>query len=103
VIELHGGQVVQQAAITSANIREGASLKHSGGAITTCTINPKGELDATTGSAATITNTVCYAGFILRDPTGKLTFTNGIDFVGCTPASGLFDVVPSRTWTPTAL
>jgi len=102
VYEMYGGTLIQQQSINTINIRPGATVKHIFGNVTTLVIFGGGEFDASTGQAFTITNATFYSGFIYRE-LGLATYSNGIDFVGCTPADGTFVVAASKTWTPTAI
>ena len=101
-LTLFGGKTVLQSEVGSCAIRGGATVKHLQGDMGATTIWKGGMLDASEGANFTIASLVCYAGYSLRDH-ARATYTTGIDFVGCTPADGLFDVTASLTWTPTAL
>jgi len=102
IYEMFGGELVQQSGISTINVRKGAKVKHIAGNIETLVVFGGGEFDASKATAFTITNCTVYAGFTLRDHSAAI-YTNGIDFVGCSPADGVFDVEASQTWTPSAI
>ena len=102
VYEMFGGELIQEGGISTINVRKGAKVRHVSGNITTLVVFGGGEYDAGKATAYTITNTTLYAGFTFRDHSAA-AYTNGIDFVGCSPADGVFDVESSLTWTPSAL
>lgn len=88
--------------LTTLNLDGGAVRYLSSGTLTTANVGSGGNLDCSQGSR-TITNLNLYEGFEYHDPLGKTTVTNGHDFVRCTPNDGVWDVVPHRTWTESAI
>ena len=99
-----GFHKIDAGTVTTLNI-DGGTVEYNGtGTCTNLKIGSNGTLDLSKGTGAvTFTNTEFYEGFTFIDPAARATFTNGIDFMRCTPADGKFVVVPHRTWTPTAI
>lgn len=62
-----------------------------------------GTFDPSSSTGSTFTTTTLFKGFTLIDPTGLNTWTNGLDFSGCTPNDGTFNVKANQTWTPSGI
>lgn len=102
ILDMRGGICRLRSPLATANIRNGATLYRVSGVITNAYVFNGGTLDASESFAAAITNLTLYRGYTLKD-NGSVTYSNGIDFVGCSPASNGFQVPDSQTWTPSAL
>jgi hypothetical protein len=100
-----GGQVNHLAgAVTTATVEQGALYYQSTGTITNLKVGDGGNFDCRASmSARTVTNLELYSGAEYHDPAGTVTASNGFDFVRCTPAEVIWDVVPHRTWTPSSI
>lgn len=86
------------------NLDGGACRYLSSGTLTTANVGSGGNLDFRQDSRTrTVTNTNLYSGFEYHDPLGKVTNTNGFDFVRCTPDDGEWDVAPHYTYTRSAI
>lgn len=102
----NGGETtVLAGAVTTAEIDAGSLKYRSAGTVTNLVVGAKGILDCRQDMRArTVTNAEFHRGSSLRDPHGTVTWTNGIDFVRCTPADlAAFEVPPNKTWTPTSI
>ena len=121
LVELSGGETALRSAVTTLSMWAGICSQYAG-AVATLSIDggtyyPKGTSTVTTlnlGSGGnfdrrqdardmTITNTNFYEGFEYHDPNDTITNTNGIDFIRTTPAGGVFDVAPNKTWTASTI
>lgn len=120
-LEVSGGKVTTNSALTTVNMTDG-ELVHEAGAVTTINIDAGavrykatetlttvvvgsgGNLDLSQDMRpVTITNIALHEGSAYADPHGRATTTNGIDFVRCQPADVEFIVVPNKTWTPSSI
>lgn len=96
-----GVGTIRAGAITTLNNRGGTVNLLSSGTITTYNGGPKGTLDASGDlTARTITNCNIYAGTTIKDPFGKITFSNGLITKECRVQDFDWDVGYSRTLTP---
>jgi len=103
-ITLYGGQVFsRRTAGTPGTVTLHGGSYVAGETFTTLVVHSGAAFSVKDGSSITVTNATVYQGFSLSDPNNQVTWTNGIDFVGCQPSSGRFNVAESQTWTPSAL
>jgi len=118
-INATGGSIINQSqtgTITAATLARQATMTHEGstpfttlnvdkrssvfyaGSGTITTLNLTGTLDLSTGSGAvTITNANLYDGATIRDPLGRLTFTNPPRCVRCSVDDLTLDFGQNRT------
>lgn len=101
--DIYGGTLTMLASFTNLNIYNGGKVEHVSGNISTaCMVYAGGEFDSRSGDSFTLAALTLYKDFIFRDRE-KASLSSGIDFAGCSPADGVFDVQPHKTWTPTAI
>lgn len=87
-------------ALTTCTIARNAVVLYKSGQTIT-TLNCAGVFENQGGVARTITNCNLYAGFDVRDPARRCTFTNGLVTVGCALTDGKINVGQGRTYTVT--
>lgn len=105
-LSMTDGEHVRQgtSTLTTLNLDGGQVRYNSSGTLTTANVGSGGNLDFRQDMRAkTVTNLALNESSEFHDPIGVVTLTNGADFVRCTPADCVFDVVPNRTWTPSAI
>lgn len=114
-IRMTNGGVVNRSAATTVNIN-GGSYSHYGGAITTLSVDggavslystatittvnvSAAMIDATRDSRArTFTTTNVYPRASIQDPSGTITFTNGLNLY-CKPTEITLDLPPRKKYT----
>lgn len=90
--------------VTTLNLDGGACRYRSSGTMTTANVGKGGNLDFTQDMRAkTVTNLNLYEGAEYHDPFGVVTQTNGADFVRCSVADVVYDIVPHRTLTMSSI
>lgn len=119
-LTVHAGTVVCEATGSNVDVTQHGGTVHYSGAtgddvtifsgsfysnsnITDLVIHSGGTYAPNEGTAHTVTNCVVYKGYAINDSNGDISWSNGIDFVGCTPSDGTLNVKASQTWTPSAL
>ncbi len=98
---LSGGEWIHLAgAITTANIDGGVCRYQSTSTLTTAIVGGGGELDFRQDPRSrTVTNCDLYDGAILRDPSGTVTFSNGIDLNRCDLRGVALDIPQNKRIT----
>jgi hypothetical protein len=94
-------QLNEAVTVTTLNAnRDSTILHYSTGTITTLFLSQSILDNTRSQTAKTITNTSVAQGFDIRDPGGRITFTNGIALTdGTALADGTLDVGDGRTLT----
>jgi len=83
---------------TTLNIDGGAVRYNSSGTCTTANVGSGGVLDFQRDlRGRTVTNASMNEKASMLDPHGTVIFTNGVDFVRCTPADCVFEIKPNQT------
>lgn len=110
----NGGELETNSAATTVTQNAGTATHKSGaittltvggawnqmatGTITTLTVRGSGVFDKSKDSQAlTVTNCTLHKGAKLLDPTGSITFSNGIVLSGCKITDVTIDLGPGRT------
>jgi len=87
--------------VTALTVWGGTVFFCTSGTLTTGIVGASAVLDFRRDMRAkTVTNMSAYWPNAIQDPAGIVTWTNGIDFLGC---EGVAGVGTHRTWTPTAI
>jgi hypothetical protein len=109
IAAVHSGELMLDAGTTgeiSSCKVYGGTLKWVSGVFTP-EIYSGGTVDMRVGNylMTNASQPVFYTGYKYLDPRGRATWTNGIDFQGCTPATpgSVFDVLPSQNWKASGL
>jgi hypothetical protein len=99
-----GEWVHRDGVVTTMDCDRGSIRYLSDGTCTTARIGSDGELDLRKDTRpVTITNLELHAGCAFRDPQGRGTYTNGIDFYRCSPADVTLELPPHRNYVISAV
>tara|TARA_R100000808_G_C2152927_1_gene162715 strand:- start:5145 stop:5960 length:816 start_codon:yes stop_codon:yes gene_type:complete len=120
-VDMSGGRMISQSAITTLTMTSGET-QHLDGAMTTAvvlggtlsyqsdqtltnlTIGSSGTFSAREDlRARTITNIYMYAGASFFDPFGTVTASNGYDLIQSSIPEVTLDTAKNKTWTPSSI
>jgi len=90
--------------VTAATLYGGTMNYNTSGTLTTGIVGNSATLDFRQDMRPkTVTNCQRYAGSSIYDPAAIVTWTNGIDFLGCGLEDTTSEIGKHRTWTPSAI
>ena len=120
-VDMAGGKLISQSAITTLTMTAG-SAEHLDGAMTTAVVlggslsyqSDSTLTNLTVGSGATfsaredlrtrtITNIYMYSGSSFLDPFGTVTATNGYDLIQTSIQDVVLNTAKNKTWTPSSI
>jgi len=91
-------------ACTALTVYGGTVFYNSSGTCTTATVGSNGTLDFRQDMRAkTVTNMNAYNGAAVYDTVAVVTFTNGLDLIGCGIEDVTLELGKHRTWTPSTI
>jgi len=91
-------------AVTSLVAYGGQVYYNTSGTLTAAVVGGSATLDFRQDMRAkTVTACQRYAGSIIYDPAAVVTWTNGIDYLGCGLENTTSELGTHRTWTPSAI
>lgn len=88
--------------VTSVTVTGGVFYADGGATITTLSVGSTGVFDCRrTANAITVSNALLYRGASVHDPRRRVTWTNGLDLIRCSPLElTKFDIGTHVTLTP---